>query len=300
MVVVGSLSIRNRFGKVASPGTSGPPLGDLSRDQLVATAALALLAASTSMIAFSTSGLLPDATPAQQLQSYSDQTQLYQEFGWAFALFGIIGIAFVIALGVIVRRQNLVIVSVGTGLGTIGLFLVAFAANFWVGTLASIQAASGSAPTMADATYQAAVANGILNYPTLFGFIAFGWGFFLLVWLLRRSRVFPNWLCVIGLVGAVAYGVPVGPIPDIVGNFAFAIFGFGAAVWIVHRLRLPSIPLGAVVLVIGLVLFPPPLVSRIPWGPVFGNTPIGIFLVVTGALLIWLGWRIRAAPTPAP
>jgi Domain of unknown function (DUF4386) len=281
---------------MSSSQSHDPPASDLHRTELVATAALGLLAASASMIAFATSGLLPDATPAQQLQSYAAQTQVYQEFGWAFAIFGVMSVAFVVAWGVIVRQQNLVLVSVATALGVMGLFLLAFSANFWVGTLASIQAASGSAPSMADATYQAAVANGILIYPSTFGFIAFGWGFFLLVWLIRRSGILPTWLCVIGFIGAVADGVPIGPVPDIVGNFAFVIFGFGSAVWIIYRLRVPSIPLGVVVLAIGFVLFPPPLVSRLPYGPVFGNTPIGIFLIVVGAVLIWLGWRARAPP----
>ncbi len=83
---------------MSSPRTSGPSLGEWARGEIVATAALGLLAASASMIASSTSGLLPDATPAEQLQSYAAQTQVYPEFGWAFAIFGLLGVAFVVAL----------------------------------------------------------------------------------------------------------------------------------------------------------------------------------------------------------
>ncbi len=268
--------------------------GDLDRSNLVTIAILGILAGSASLIAFSTAGLLePDATPAQQLQAYLAKPAVFEEYGWAFAFFGLLGIPFVVALGVLVRQRNLVIASFSTVLAAAGIFLLAFATNFWVGTLASIDAASGSAPTIADATYQAAVASSILAYPTIFGFILFGWGFFFLSWLALKGRILPKWLGIIGLVAGLADGIPIGPIPELLGNFAFAIFGFATSVLLIRRLHLRSMPTGIVLVVIGILLFISPF-ANLPFSPVIGNTPIALFFIVAGAYLIWSGWRARA------
>ncbi len=68
-------------------------------------------------------------------------------------------------VGRLLRGRNGVVASIATVLWALGIFLLAFTANFYRSPLAAIDAASGSAPTTADARYQAAVVNNIVLYP---------------------------------------------------------------------------------------------------------------------------------------
>ncbi len=286
-------SNQSRFRSV--PGSDAPdlPAGEPERGELAPTAILGILGGFAMLIAIATAGLVPDSTPASQLQDYVNNTVVFTEYGWAFAFFGLLGIPFVVALGRLLRRKNGVVASIATVLWALGIFLLAFTANFYTSALAAIDAASGSAPTMADATYQAAVVNNLVVYPTEFGWIAFGTGFFLMGWLARGSKILPNWLGTVGLIGGVG-SAPIGPLPDFVGNFAFAIWGFAIAVLLIRRLPVSSVRVGVVLVIIGLPYFTPAGANFLPLYPVFSNTPWSFFFLISGAVLIWLGRRTRA------
>ncbi|MCI4347781.1 MAG: hypothetical protein L3J97_04080, partial [Thermoplasmata archaeon] len=90
------------------------------------------------------------------------------------------------------------------------------------------------------------------------------------------------------------------PIADIVTNVAFGFFGFGAAIWIIYRLRLPLVPTGVVFIAIGLPLFLPPVGSSLHVESVLMNTPLSFLFLGTGALLILLGWRAQRSTPKLP
>ncbi len=261
------------------------------RARLLGTAILGILASTALFFAIGAAGLVPDTDPSQQLQAYQASPQVYAEYGWGFTVFGLLGIPFVVALGLGLRRQNAFVASIGTTLWGLGTLVLALSVNLYWSMLASIDAAAGSAPTPASATYQAAVVNDFLVYPTTFGWIAFGAGFFLIAWLARRSKFVPSWLGIIGLIGGIG-SAPIGPLPEFLGNFGYGVFGFGCAVVLLRRAQVRLRPVGAIMVAIGIadvVAGGLPISTSIK--ALIAANPVAFLFLIAGAVLVWLGWK---------
>ena len=279
---------------------------------LVATALLGILAGTAVQIALGFAGALPDVDPSGQYQSFVSNRLLYYGYGWAFAFFGLVVIAFIVALASILRHRSPTVASAASALGVVGAFLIAFAANFYVGALASIQAAAGAAPGPADATYQAAIISNVSNFSTVFGWLGLGISLLLLGWLIHRSGLLPDWLRLFAYVGGAAaltpfligavfpfasdtpgfpwFSNPGFPIADTATGFALTLMLFLTAIVLLYRVRPNHLLLpGIILIVLGVALFP-------PYQSVALLFP---FFLLSGAILVWLSRRRTVKPAVA-
>lgn len=271
----------------------------VGRGGLVAIAILGVLAASALELTVAALGLVPDSTPGSQLQDYLGHTVAFQEYGATSAAFLILGILFVVGVGVILCRSNSLGGALSTTIWLAGIVLLAVSAVVWVSVLASVDSASSNAPSMADQTYQAAVANGIVDPLTDIGWVAFATGFFLTAWLARQSKFVPGWLGIVGMLGGVG-SLPIGPLPEFIGTNLFALWSFGVAALLVWQGGIAVRGFGIGLSAIGVVLIASGVALPAPIAHLLSNTPLAFFFIATGVALIWLGRRPRSASVTPP
>ncbi len=96
-----------------------------------------------------------NATASQALSSYNGNKSAYLFFGVASGLFAVGAMPFIAGLGSSLRARGRGLASGATLLSGLGIFSIVFAALLYAAGLATIS--STSAPTQADANYQAAL-----------------------------------------------------------------------------------------------------------------------------------------------
>ena len=112
-------------------------------------------------------------------------------------------IPLVIASGIILAEKSKSIAFLATLLSAFGIMLLGFGVFVYICSFLSILAASTNLNPEAT-QYQAAFWGNLSYYLTDPGLMVWGFGQFLLSWLAWKSKVFPNWTAVTGLIGGVA------------------------------------------------------------------------------------------------
>lgn len=291
-------------------GSGESPEAERDRTDLIATAILGVLAGTSAQIAFGFAGALPDVNPGAQLQSFMANRLLYYGYGWAFAFFGIATVGFLFALATLLHKKSPVVASAARSVGLLGAFLMAVSSTFFVGALASVQEASGSAPSTAAATYQGAVFAHISDFLGVFGWLALGFGMILFGWLIHRSGVLPDWFRWLAYIGGVAglapflvgaafpsvsdtpgipwFSNPGFPVADFVTGWTLTVLEFATAVALFYRIWPKRLmPIGIAFVLIGVAVFPPYQSVVLLWP----------FFIGSGVALILLSRRRSLGPT---
>lgn len=157
------------------------------------------------LIAFVAEGNTPTPfLPFSKATFAASQTDLalwsFRSFAWG--LFAVAAIAFFTLVGGLFRQRNANLASIATLLSVVGATLYALRAILQDSALTAI--GTFAAPSPNEATYQAALLFAFAN-PLLplggaiwgLGFISFG----LLTW---KSKLLPNWMAAIAILGGVA------------------------------------------------------------------------------------------------
>lgn len=148
-------------------------------------------------------------------------------------LLALLAVPYFTALGRLLRPRGAALAAAATYLSIIGLFLYAASTVLYVALLSSIQSATGTTNPVTAAFVANVVGTSSADL-TLLGGAAWTFGLFLYAILSWRSRVLPNWLATVGLVGGLAgflsfmFGA-VGGAMGFVFAIAFVIWTFGSA-----------------------------------------------------------------------
>jgi uncharacterized protein DUF4386 len=139
---------------------------------------------------------------ANTLSNYNSGPSFYALFAIASGLFAVVAVPYFAGLGSLLRSQGHGLASGATLLSVVGVVFMAAAAILIDSSLATV--ASTAAPSPADARYAAALWLTITLPLFIFGMVALGAGLFLFGVLAWNSRILPNWLAIVAIVGGVA------------------------------------------------------------------------------------------------
>ncbi len=118
-------------------------------------------------------------------------------------MWAVFSIPFVVALGRLLRPRSATFAATASVLSAAGILLLGYAVRMSIGAALSVVDASHDlrAP---DAVYQAAIWRNLSFLLTDPGLMTWGFGQFLFGWLARNSKVLPNWLAWVGMLGGLA------------------------------------------------------------------------------------------------
>jgi len=200
-------------------------------DRKIPLVVLAFLSGILSLLFLLGSLQPPPVSPAQQLLFAASHRGAYGLFASLVLTWSVFSIPFAGTLATLLRAKNGTLASSAQLLVASGVLLLSFGIYMHIGALLSIVAA-GAPPHVAGATYQAAIWSSLGFYLTDPGLMAWGLGQFLFGWLAWRSKVFPNWVAVVGMIGGVAGLLTLAVYQTgalaIVQILCFAIWGFAS------------------------------------------------------------------------
>lgn len=147
--------------------------------------------------------LAPILSPSESLAFISAHHGLAGLDAIVVLTWGVFSVPFVVALGPLLRAKSPAFGFTATILSAAGILLLAFGLYTHVGAVLAIIYA-GKPPTPADAVYRAEFWGRLSFYLADPGLMTWGLGQFLFGWLAWNSRVLPNWLAVVGVIGGLA------------------------------------------------------------------------------------------------
>lgn len=201
-----------------SPTSTVADLGENPRHLLI----FGIIAGVLTILSLSTF-LLPEPTASDALSSYNSNTTAY-DYGLAVLLFLVVGATpFVASLGSVLRSQGRGLVWAAMLLSVIGMFSLALRAGTFFGALYSV--ANTPAPLAGLPEYEAALWLNLGTELNLLGIIAWGLGFLLFGLAAWNSRILPNWLALVGVIGGVSSLILFVPV------VAFLVLPIAFATW---------------------------------------------------------------------
>ncbi len=212
-----------------APSVPPTPSSSGEHDNSIIAGAFGFVLGIVTVVLFVSGFLLPsNAFGAQTLSGYVGNPSVFYLLAVVTSLFAVAGVPYFTALGRSLRPRGAALAAAATYLSILGVFVAAIGVVLWVSLLASINGATGVSP--ATASYIANVVGSSVITIALLGFTAFGFGLLLYGVLSWRSRILPNWLAVVGIVGGAAGITSFLPVVGFVTSFvslaAFIVWAF--------------------------------------------------------------------------
>ena len=183
-------------------------------------------------------------TPSELLPYFKSHQSRYVLTAVIALVWLIMAVPFVVGLGALLRASGRNLAHAATLLSVGGILLLGFTTFTWIGAFLAIAAAGAVAPSVAEATYQAAIWFNLSFFLSDPGLMTLGFGQFLFAWLAWNSDIVARWLSVVGFVGGIAglltlvvYQTSLLAIIQIV---AFGIWGVATGVILLRRKAITS------------------------------------------------------------
>jgi hypothetical protein len=200
------------------PAAPVPALGENPRHLLV----FGIVAGIFTLLALSTF-LLPEPTASDALSSYKNNTGAYS-YGLGALLLLVVGATpFVASLGSVLVSRGRGLVWSAMLLSVLGMFSLALRAGTFFGALYA--AANTPAPLPGIPAYEAALWLNLDTNLNLLGIVAWGLGLLLFGVAAWNSRILPNWLALVGVIGGGSSLILIFPI------LAFLVLPIAFGIW---------------------------------------------------------------------
>ena len=141
--------------------------------------------------------------PARLLAYVADHRALIGLEAIAALMWTVFSVPVVVVLGQLLRVRSATLAATATILSAGGILLLGYSIRTSFGALLSVVAASARLDGP-DAMYQAAIWRNLSFFLSDPGLMTWGLGQLLFGWLARNSRILPNWLAWVGIVGGLA------------------------------------------------------------------------------------------------
>lgn len=141
--------------------------------------------------------------PAQQIAYVAAHRPMVALEAVAALMWAVLSVPFVVALGQLLRCRSAAVAATATILSSAGMLLLGYSVRTSIGAMLAVMAASPASRT-ADAVYQVAIWRNLSFFLSDPGLMTWGFGQFLFGWLARKSRVLPDWLAWVGMLGGLA------------------------------------------------------------------------------------------------
>jgi hypothetical protein len=215
---------------------SAPPTPEL--DRAAAFAWFSFLAGALSVLALVATLQPTPQSAAEQLSFFAGHRNLVAIMATVLLAWAVFSIPFVVALGQILRLKSISFALAATILSAVGILLLGFAIFAHVGAILSILAA-GRPLSDPEAAYQAVIWGNLFFYLTDPGLMTWGLGQVLFGWLAWESRVLPNWISVVGMIGGIAglltLAVYQSGVLALIQLGSFAVWGFATGILLLRR-----------------------------------------------------------------
>jgi len=184
---------------------------------------------------------LPSPNSYQELATYKTHQTVYALLFFSIVVFSVFAVTFLAGLSRLLAPRSSKVAAGATAAIALGIVVTGLGVVLSIGALAAL-AGLPSDPTYAsNATFEAAFWANLQSLTNVFGDAFMGLGSILLGWVAWDSRIVPNWLAIIGVVGglgAVA-AIVADPLAGI-SYFAFTIWSLAVGVIMLRRSPQPE------------------------------------------------------------
>jgi len=173
-------------------------------DSRLAFAIFAIAAGLLSVLLVASVGGPPPQAPEELLRYFVSHRSAYTFLAITVLAWAVTSVPCIVGLGALLGARRGALAFAATLLSAGGVLLLGFATFAFVGAFLAINASSHTAPSQAEAAYQAAIWSNLSYFLTDPGLMTLGLGQFLFAWLAWNGGLLPKLLCAIGFVGGLA------------------------------------------------------------------------------------------------
>jgi hypothetical protein len=174
---------------------------------------------------------LPSPSAYQELTVYKTHQTVYALLFFSIVAFNVFAITFLGGLGRLLAPRSSKVAASATLALAAGILVTGFGVVLSIGALAALAQLPSDPAYTTSATFEAAFWASLQSFTNAFGDAFMGVGLILLGWVAWNSRIVPNWLAIIGIVGGVgAFGAIVADPLAGISYGAFTIWSLGVGV----------------------------------------------------------------------
>jgi hypothetical protein len=146
---------------------------------------------------------LPSPNSYQELATYRTHQAVYTLLFLSIVVFNVFAVTFLAGLGRLLAPRSSRVAAGATAALAFGIAITGLGVVLSIGALAALAQLPSDPTYAANATFEAAFWANLQSLTNVFGDAFMGLGLILLGWVAWGSRIIPNWLAIIGVVGGL-------------------------------------------------------------------------------------------------
>ncbi|HSP10151.1 MAG TPA: DUF4386 family protein, partial [Candidatus Dormibacteraeota bacterium] len=146
---------------------------------------------------------LPSANSYQELAAYKTHQTVYALLFFSIVVFSVFAVTFLAGLSRLLAPRSSKVAAGATAALALGIVVTGLGVVLSIGALAALADLPSDPSYAPNATFEAAFWANLQSLTNVFGDAFMGLGLILLGWVSWGSRLVPNWLAIVGVVGGL-------------------------------------------------------------------------------------------------
>ncbi len=181
---------------------------------------------------------LPSPNSYQELATYKTHQTVYALLFFSVVVFNVFAVTFLAGLSRLLAPRSSRVAAGATSALALGIVITGLGVVLSIGALAALAELPSEPAYAANATFEAAFWANLQSLTNVFGDAFMGLGLLLLGWVAWGSRIVPNWLAIIGVVGGL--GAVASIVADPLAGISYLAFTIWSLVVGIIMLRRPG------------------------------------------------------------